>query len=69
MEEGIYEKELEKYKRFLVIRGKTEINYWKNQIELIKEYSQEQAIRELIAAKKLNEKIAVITSYIDKLKC
>ncbi len=68
MEETVYEAELEKYKSFLVLRGKVEINYWKNQIEIIKGYSHEQAIKELIAAKKLNEKISVISAYIDKLK-
>lgn len=68
LDEDVYEAELEKYKNFLVVRGKIEINYWKNQIEIIKGYSHEQAIKELIAAKKLNEKISVISAYIEKLK-
>lgn len=68
MDDEVYEIELRKYKSFLIVRGKIEINYWKNQIEIIKGYSHEQAIKELIMAKKLNEKIAVISNYIEKLE-
>jgi len=63
-----YEKALEKYKSYLIIRGKTEIEYWNRQIDRIRQYSREEAIDELIRAHKLNEKIKVILSYITKLE-
>ena len=34
----------------------------------IKKYTREEAIEELIKAKKLHEKILVINTYIEKLK-
>lgn len=58
---------LNKYKRIIVYRGKTEIAYWNECMEEIKKYTKEKAIEELIKAKKLQEKINVISSYIDKL--
>ena len=55
------------YKRLIMYRGKTEIEYWTGCIEEIKKYTKEKAIEELIKAKKLQEKINVISQYIDKL--
>ena len=49
-------------------RGKIEIEYWKNQIELIKGYTRQQAIEELIKTKKIKEKIRVIEKYVSALK-
>lgn len=62
-----YTNELNRFKTFIIYRGKLEISYWQNQIETIQSYSREQAIQELIAARKLNEKIIAINSYINKL--
>lgn len=58
---------LEQYKRLIVYRGRTEIQYWHSCMEEIKKYSREQAIEELIKAKKFQEKIAAINLYIDRL--
>lgn len=58
---------LRTYKHLIVYRGKTEIEYWNGCIDAIKEYSKEKAIEELIKARKLQEKINVISSYIEKL--
>lgn len=55
------------YKHLIVYRGKTEIAYWNECIGEIKKYTREQAIEELIKAKKLQEKINAITAYINKL--
>ncbi len=63
----IYNRELERYKFFLIERGRLEINFWNNKINEINAYTREQAIEELIAAKKLNEKISVIKNYLNKL--
>lgn len=60
--------ELNKYRTFIVYRGKTEIIYWEKKIAEIQSYSKEKAIEELIAAKKLNEKINVIKTYLDRLE-
>lgn len=59
---------LDVYKSLIVDRGKREIEHWNNYIAQIREYSREEAIEELIKAKKLNEKITVISTYIEKLK-
>lgn len=58
---------LNNYKHFIVYRGKTEIEYWNHYIDEIRNYTKEQAIEELIKAKKLQEKINAITIYISKL--
>ncbi|OUQ27424.1 hypothetical protein B5E77_07320 [Lachnoclostridium sp. An131] len=63
-----YHQDLEKYKTFILYRGRCEIGFWEKEIEKIKEYSREKAIEELIAAKKLNEKIGAIKGYLSKLK-
>lgn len=62
-----YGETLNKYKRLIAYRGKTEIAYWKGYIDEIKKYTKKKAIEELIKAKKLQEKINVISSYVDKL--
>ena len=58
---------LNQYKHLIVYRGKTEIAYWNGCIDEIKKYTREKAIEELIKAKKLQEKINAISSYISKL--
>lgn len=58
---------LNDYKRLIVYRGKTEIAYWNGLIKAIQNYSREEAIEELIKAKKLQEKINAISAYVDKL--
>ena len=52
----------------IVYRGEVEIDYWKNRIVEIKEFSKEKAIGELIIALKLNEKISAIKKFIDSLR-
>lgn len=58
---------LNDYKRLIVYRGKTEIAYWNGFIKEIQNYSREEAIEELIKARKLQEKINAIAAYVDKL--
>lgn len=62
-----YEDFLNKYKHLMVHRGQTEIAYWNKCIEEIRKFTREQAIEELIKAKKLQEKINAIEAYIGKL--
>lgn len=68
---GISSKEynigLNKYRTFIIYRGRAEITFWENKIKEIQCYSKERAIEELIAAKKLNEKISVIKTYLERL--
>ena len=59
---------LDKYKNIIVNRGEFEIEYWNECIANIRNYTREEAIEELIKAKKLYEKISVIKAYIEKLK-
>lgn len=67
MSESDYNAMLNKYKLLIVYRGKTEIAYWNGCIDEIKNYTKEKAIEELIKAKKIQEKIKEISSYIEKL--
>lgn len=66
--ESDFLKLLGEYKNIIVHRGKIEIEFWNNCIEEIKQYTREEAIEELIKAKKLHEKISVISAYIEKLR-
>lgn len=58
---------LNEYKNIIVNRGEFEVKYWNNCIVDIRKYTREEAIEELIKAKKLYEKISVIRAYIEKL--
>jgi type II restriction enzyme len=57
-----------KYKTNIIARGETEIKYWEDKIQEINRYTRKQAIEELLASLKLNEKISSIRKYIDSLK-
>jgi type II restriction enzyme len=57
-----------KYKKNIITRGETEIQYWKDRIAEIQQYTREQAIKELLVSLKLNEKILSIKKYIDSLR-
>lgn len=48
-------------------RGGTEVAYWNKVIEAIRHYSKEQAINELIAARKIPSKISTIENYVSRL--
>jgi type II restriction enzyme len=56
------------FKTKIITRGETEIKYWENKMHEIKQYTREQAIKELLASLKLNEKIASIKKYIEFLR-
>lgn len=49
------------------IRGEHEKNFWRNKIEEINQLSREEAIRELIKAQKIHEKMNQIDAYIGSL--
>lgn len=59
---------LSECKNKLILRGKSEIEFWENKITNIKNYTKEQAIEELIKSMKLYEKINIIESYIKCLE-
>ncbi len=63
-----FERNFEAFKAKIVSRGELEITYWRSQIELIKLYSREKAIEELLVSLKLNEKISSIKKFIDTLR-
>lgn len=52
----------------IIERGEDEISFWQKKVEQIEEYSREKAIKELISALKINEKIVAIQRYIDSLR-
>ena len=53
-----------KFKKTIVGRGMDEIAFWENRIAEIKMMSREDAIKHLLQALKLNEKIASIQKFI-----
>lgn len=63
-----FQKAFGMFKADIIERGADEITYWKNAIKNINSYSKEQAVKELISALKLNEKIKSIEKYISCLK-
>lgn len=68
LSEEIFNAKFADFKTKIINRGEIEISYWKSQIELIKNYTREQAIKELLTSLKLNEKIASIKKFIDSLR-
>jgi len=60
--------EMDKYKKIIKERGKTEISYCKSKLDEIRNYDKEKAISELIKETKLEERIATISSYIKSLE-
>ena len=68
LSEEIFNSKFADFKTKIINRGEIEISYWKSQIELIKNYTREQAIKELLTSLKLNEKIASIKKFIDSLR-
>ncbi|MDR2761773.1 MAG: HindIII family type II restriction endonuclease [Planctomycetaceae bacterium] len=57
----------ERYKTNTITRGEIEIKYWETKITEIKQYTKNQAIKELLSSLKLNEKISSIKKYINFL--
>ncbi|MCL2499871.1 MAG: HindIII family type II restriction endonuclease [Defluviitaleaceae bacterium] len=59
-----FDKALSTYIQSITKRGKEEKDYWKSERKEIKAYTREKAISELIKAKKIDEKIRQIDSFI-----
>ncbi len=68
LSEEVFNAKFDDFKSKIVSRGEIEIAYWNDQIEIIKNYSKEQAIKELLTSLKLKEKIASIKKFIDSLR-
>ena len=52
----------------IAARSVVEKDFWQNEIREIEQYSRETAIRELIKAKKIHQKIAQIDNYVRGLQ-
>lgn len=50
-------------RKALYVRSHTEIQFWKREVEKIQQYTREQAIRELIHYRKIDERIRQINSF------
>lgn len=48
-------------------RGNTEIQYYEQEIERVKQLNREEAIAELLGNLKLESKIATIRGFIDQI--
>ena len=54
-------------KELIVERGNTEIQYYEQEIERVKQLNREEAIAELLGNLKLESKIATIRGFIDQI--
>ena len=54
-------------KALIVERGNTEIQYYEQEIERVKQLNREEAIAELLGNLKLESKIATIRGFIDQI--
>lgn len=55
-------------KKMLVKRGYTEISYYENEINRVKQLKREDAINELLKSMKLDSKITTIKQFIEQIK-
>ena len=55
-------------KKMLVKRGDTEISYYENEINRVRQLNREDAINELLKSMKLDSKIATIKQFIEQIK-
>lgn len=55
-------------KKMLVKRGYTEISYYENEINRVKQLNREDAINELLKSMKLDSKITTIKQFIEQIK-
>ena len=62
-----FEMQLNECKSYILERSNDEIAILKTEIKNIEGYTKEQAIKELIKSRKLNEKIAAILTYKNSL--
>ena len=62
------EKVLEFQRTSIIVRGEKEKEYWKEQINLVKQLTREEAIAQLLKSKKIEEKIRVINKFMERLK-
>ncbi len=68
LSEEVFNSNFTNFKTKIINRGEAEILYWKSQIEVIKNYTREQAVKELLTSLKLNKKIASIKKFINSLE-
>lgn len=55
-------------KKMLIKRGYTEISYYENEINRVKQLNREDAINELLKSMKLDSKITTIKQFIEQIK-
>lgn len=63
-----FHSQMNAYRRQFVSRGNEELKALHRQLHQIQDYSREKAISELIAAMRYNEKISMISRYIQNLE-
>lgn len=55
-------------KKMLVKRGNTEISYYEDEIDRVRQLSREDAINELLKSMKLDKKITTIKQFIEQIR-
>lgn len=68
LSDRLFSEQLDAQITTIIERGVKEKSFWETEIRKIKQYSKKEAIRELIKAKKIHEKIAQIDTYIKGLQ-
>ena len=63
----IFDASLKEQISYILTRGDREKSFWLGQIELIRNYSREKAINELISSLKINEKLNQIDAFISSI--
>lgn len=58
----------ESQRNSIFARGEVEKSYWKKEIDLIKKFTREEAIEQLIKCKKIEEKIKEIDKFMERLQ-
>ena len=67
LKEDIFGGVFELCRKVTVARGRSEIKFWKSEIDRINGFTRKQAITELLDSMKIGKKISTIQKYIDSL--
>lgn len=68
LEEEALRKALATQRHAIIRRSADEIDFWEKEIVKVQSYSREQAIRELINQRKIDEKIQQINAFVERIR-
>lgn len=68
IDQNVLNSQLKRCREATIVRGKEEIIFWEEKIKEVNTYSKQRAIKELLKALKLKEKISAINKYISLIE-